>query len=233
MKSFLYSVCLLPMLMYAGGDFLPVVDTQYDEIPVVPIEAVLPVTKEKIIKKPKLIIKTQEVERAKVTKRLEVKRAKIKPTSKFYGGVSVAYMNNNGETNRVIMYDSNPYALIVKAGYNIIDNLAIEGHVGIGIKNENNIPSASVDNEFQNLWAIYLKPNINIINNVNLHALAGYATTKQTVNTTDIDTKDFSYGAGIGYALTDNMEIVLDAIRYANKTDSKVDAYAIGLDFKF
>ncbi len=220
MKKVLYGVYLYPIIIYAGGDFFPV-DTQYDEIPVVPVE-VIPAKKEEVVTPPKVITPSK-------VKRVEVQ----KTASKFYGGLSVAYMNNSGESSSVIVNDANPYALIAKLGYNIIENLAIEGQVGTGIKDENNIPTASVDSEFQSIWAIYLKPNINIVDNVNLHALAGYARTKQTIDGTDLHALDFSYGAGIGYAFSNNMEIVMDALRYSNKTASKVDAYSIGLNFKF
>ncbi len=221
MKKVLYSAYLLPILIYAGGDILPV-DTQYDEIPVVPVE-VIPPKKEEVVTPPKVIPPPKKVERVEVQK----------PTSKFYGGLSAAYMNNSGETNSVIVNDANPYALIAKLGYNIIENLAIEGQVGTGVKDETNIPTASVDSEFQNLWAIYLKPNITIMDKLNLHALAGYARTKQTLNSSDLHATDFSYGAGLGYALTDNMEVVMDAMRYSDKSKSKVDGYTVGLDFKF
>ena len=211
MKKVLYSACLLPILMYAGGEILPL-DAQYDEVVNVPVEIVPP--KKEVIKE-------------------EVKLPEVKPASKFYVGASAAYMNNSGTTSTIVMNDSNPYALIFKAGYNIIDNLAIEGRVGTGVKNENNIPSASVDNEFQNLWGVYLKPNIEVMDKVNLYALAGYAKTKQSINTTDVFANGFSYGAGIGYGISDNVDLVVDATRYADKTTSTIDAYTIGLDFKF
>ena len=233
MKKVLYSACILPMLIYAGGDILPV-DTQYDEIPNVPVE-VIPPKKEEIVippKKEEIVVppKKEEIVTPPKVERVEVQQ---KPASKFYGGVSAAYMNNSGETSSVIVKDANPYALIAKVGYNIIENLAIEGQVGTGVKDETNIPTASVDSEFQNLWAIYLKPNITIMDKLNLHALAGYARTKQSINSTDLHATDFSYGAGLGYALTDNIEIVMDAMRYSDKSDSKVDGYTVGLDFKF
>ncbi len=235
MKKFLCMACVLPMSIYAGGEFLPeettLIDSQYDNVHDVQVEEVAPI-------EPKVLRIEKAPEAPKPQK--VIKKAPVDDSvSDFYVGLAASYMNNDAEvinsiTNRTTtMNNTHPYAVIAKAGYNIMDNLAIEGHVAKGFKTEKNIATVPVDSEFKNLWGVYLKPQVKLGDSINLHALAGYADTQQTMNTTAIDSNGFSFGAGVGYDLTKHFGLVFDAVRYANESASTIDSYSLGLDYRF
>ena len=227
MKKFLSIACVLPMSIYAGGDFLPqettAIDSQYDNVmpvpveEIAPVETVAPVHVEKPPKPPKVI-----------------KKAPVDDSvSDFYVGLASSFMNNDAKVGITSMDNTHPYAAIAKAGYNIMDNLAIEAHVAKGFRTEKSIATVPVDSEFKNLWGVYLKPQVKLGDSVNFHALAGYADTQQTMNTTAIDSNGFSFGAGVGYDLTKHFELVFDAVRYANESTSTIDSFSLGLDYRF
>ena len=231
MKKILCIACVLPMAIYAGGEFLPqetaVIDSQYDNVTDVPVEEIAPV---------ETVVPVKEVKKAtEIPKPPKIiKKAPVTDSvSDFYVGLASSYMNNDGEITGFTMNNTHPYAVIAKAGYNIMDNLAIEAHVAKGARTENDIPTATVDSEFQNLWGVYLKPQVKLGDSINLHALAGYADTQQTMNSTDIDSNGFSFGAGVGYDLTKHLGLVFDAVRYANESASTIDSYSLGLDYRF
>jgi len=232
MKKILCMACVLPMTIYAGGEFLPeqttVIDSQYDNVMDVPVEKVEPVE----VSTPEVVEVEKTPEAPKPPK--TIKKASVDDSvSDFYVGLAPSYMNNDGEITGFTMNNTHPYAVIAKVGYNIMDNLAIEGHVATGARTENDIPTATVDSEFKNLWGVYLKPQIKLGDSINLHALAGYADTQQRMNSTDIDSNGFSFGAGVGYDLTKHLGLVFDAVRYANESASTIDSYSLGLDYRF
>ena len=231
MKKILCIACVLPMAIYAGGDILPeesaVIDSQYDNVTDVPVEEIAPVETVVPVKEVKKVTETPKPPKV-------IKKAPVTDSvSDFYVGLASSYMNNDAKVGITRMDNTHPYALIAKAGYNIMDNLAIEAHAAKGFRTEKNIATVPVDSEFQNLWGVYLKPQVKLGDSINLHALAGYADTQQTMNNTDIDSNGFSFGAGVGYDLTKHLGLVFDAVRYANESASTIDSYSLGLDYRF
>lgn len=215
MKNIVYSVCLLSMLGYAGGDILPI-ETNYENIVVENVVETPPV---KVIKE---VIKTPISPKVK-----EV----VSTPSDYYVGLSLASTNVSGVSSTVNVKNANPLLAVAKLGYNISENFALEGRVGKGVKDDkiNAVGTSEVDR----VAGVYLKPNINIVDSLNLFGLVGYANAQQKINTDVLKTNGVSYGAGLAYGLTEAVDIVVDAVRYGKKDTETMDAYSVGLNYNF
>lgn len=213
MKHIFYSLLLLPLLGYAGGDIQPV-EVNYDEV-----------------------IQDKNSEQAKVVPEVipevvaEKSTEKVLPkVSNYYIGLSVANTDVDGQSSTTVLKSGHPLALVGKLGYNLSDNIAIEGRAGLGIKKDT---IAFATSEIESLAGVYLKPNINVTENINLSGLLGYANTKQKVGNETLSTNGVSYGAEVDYKLTDSWVLAADAVRYGNKNSERVDAYSLGLNYSF
>jgi len=215
MKKIIYSIGLLSLLGYAGGD-LRSIDVNYDESSDVEQNVVVEKVPEKIKVKEKIVVP-------------EVKTP-IK-TSPLYVGLSVGRSDIDAQSSTTVLKNAHPTVAIGKIGYNIIDNLAIEGRGAIGLNTQDiGFSSSKVDN----IIGAYLKPNVDVTKEVNLYGLLGYSRTKQTVGGSEsLVTKGASYGLGANYALSKNISLVMDAVRYGNKGTEKIDLYSIGFDYNF
>lgn len=207
MKNVFYGLCLVPLLGYAGGDILPV-DLNYNEnesinVKVEPVVEVVPqITVEEVVAK--------------------------KPS--YYIGLAIAATEVDGQSSSVILKNGHPIAVVGKLGYNISENIALEGRVGTGIKKDT---ISFATSEVDSIAGAYLKPNVNVIENVNLFGLVGYANAKQKLLNETIKTNGFSYGAGLGYQVNNSWEVVADVVRYGKKNSNSIDAYSLGLDYHF
>lgn len=155
---------------------------------------------------------------------------KTKEATNLYVGLSLASAIVNGESSTTILKKANPLAAIGKLGYNITDNIAIEGRAGLGVKKDT---VSFATSEVDKLVAVYVKPNVNITDNINLFGLLGYAKVKQTLTTEPIVTSGTSYGIGAAYNLNSTWAVVTDAVRYVKEGNNRVDAYSIGVEYAF
>lgn len=212
MRNLFYSLSLLPLLSYAGGDIQPI-EINYDEVVVV--------EEKKVVED----VPSKEIAEKKVTAEAP------SLVSAYYVGASVAKANVDGQNNNVIVKNAHPLAVVGKLGYNFSENIAAEGRAGIGVKKD--AVNALATSEIKQILGVYLKPNIDVIDNVNLFGLLGYTNVKQGINNDTLTTNGLSYGAGIGYQLTDSWEIVADAVYYGKKDTESIDAYSFGLNYNF
>lgn len=213
MKSIFLSLCVLPIVVYAGGDLL-VPESNYDESSIADEKVVV------------------EVIPPEVEKKVEVvKKVAVQAPKNYYAGLSVASMDIDTTTNTLIVKNTKPIMLTGKLGYNVTDYLALEGRASVGIKKEviNTLATSKLDKSV----GIYVKPNIELMKNVNAYGLLGYAKSKHQINDDSLITDGFSYGLGVGYTLTDAWDVVIDAVRYANENQSTVDAYSVGVNYNF
>lgn len=216
MKSIIYSTILLSALGYAGGmigesgagQMIDMNDMNAAN------QGVTVVTPPKVeVQVPKQPVVT-----------------KAKEATKLYVGLSLAATDVNGESSTTILKRANPLAAIGKIGYNITENVAVEGRAGLGVKKDT---VSFATSEIDKLAAVYVKPNINVTDDINLFGLLGYAKVKQTLTNEPILTSGASYGIGAAYNLSSTWAIVADAVRYGKKDNNKVDAYSIGVDYSF
>lgn len=220
MRQLFYSLCLLPILGYAGGDIQPI-EMNYDNYEDVVVAeeppVVVPEKKQSVVE----VIPKKEV----------VVPPVVVPSSNYYVGLSGAIADVDGSSSSIIIENANPLAVIGKMGYNFSDNLGIEGRAGVGIKKDE--INALANSEVDQVLGVYLKPNVDIAENINLFALLGYANAQQKLNDTKLKTDGFSGGIGLGYKVTEAWEVVADAVRYGKEDSNRLDMFSLGLNYNF
>jgi hypothetical protein len=208
MKNIIYSTLLLSALGYAGGMI------GESNVGHIIDQSDMAAANQVVVTPPKVVVTPTKVEEA----------------TNFYVGLSLAATEVNGESTTVILKGANPLAAIGKVGYNITENIAIEGRAGLGVKKDT---IGSETSEIDNLAAVYIKPNVNVTHNINLFGLLGYGKVKQTLINESIVTSGASYGVGAAYNLNSTWAVVADAVRYAKEDNNRVDAYSIGVEYAF
>ncbi len=217
MNNTFYSILFLPILIYSGGDIQPI-DINMDNV----IENNDMVNV--VIGKPeKLNILSNDKIGGKV-EQLSVN------STNYYIGVSVAQASFDGETNGNVLKNGHPIGLMAKVGYDMSTYIGLEARVGLGIKKDT---IAQAENKWENLWGAYLKPKVKLSKKIEAFGLVGYGAAKQKINNSSISNNGFSYGAGASYDVNQDWSVVVDAVRYATEDNHDVDAYALGLEYRF
>jgi len=119
-------------------------------------------------------------------------------------------------------------------GYDFMDYLGAELRASMGIAND-----ADNADKIQQ-YGIYLKPNYDITDAINLYGLLGYSSVNMsdcmfdTGAATDNTNAGFSYGAGLDYGVTENISVFTDIVNYL-RDDDKDSTWGtnIGLKYNF
>ena len=178
----------------------------------------------------------------------------VESTGNFYLGLAYSYLSDNlditdnagnfpgntagaGATNTVWDWDYSD--IMLQAGYNFNDYIAIEGRYWIGISDTNTFAGTNVDTSVD-AFGIYVKPQYTM-DAFRIYALLGYATTDYQFDVTTAsgwrngfatDSDDgFSWGLGASYAFTDNVAVFVDYVSiYSDDKDYIDEGYNVNLD---
>jgi len=87
-------------------------------------------------------------------------------------------------------------------------------------------------------YGLYLKPNIDLSEALNLYGLLGYSSTNMSEcgKGADLDKKNsgFSYGAGLDYGVTENISVFTDFVNYLRDDKSRSTwGTNVGVKYKF
>ena len=127
--------------------------------------------------------------------------------------------------------------LLVLAGYEFNEYMAVEGRYSTYIFDEDSVNS--------DIWGIYAKPQYPVNEDWNLYALLGFGgMTVDGVNGAnhDVDDTGFQWGLGASYGVTEDIAIFLDYINIANDmggtwlgttADVSADALTAGVTYNF
>ena len=114
-------------------------------------------------------------------------------------------------------------------GYDLTDWLGLEGRLTKGTSDKTLAVGTEIERKLS--YAAYLKPHMNLMSNLDLNCYLGYAVNKYDETTAAVTTKTkdsgFAYGAGLGYGVTENVDIILDYIKYDaddHKDNHSIDA---------
>jgi opacity protein-like surface antigen len=131
-------------------------------------------------------------------------------------------------------------------GYDLHPNLALEGLLAFGVKDDeasdvvSGIP-VTAKLELQNAFGIYVKPKFNPTNELELFGRLGWTRTKlkatlsipgASASESDSDS-DFSYGVGAKYNFNPRMSVGLDWMRYFDKDGVTIDGVTVGFGYRF
>ena len=134
--------------------------------------------------------------------------------------------------------DAKPGMLRGIIGYDLHPNIALEGMLGFGVKDDSfNIMGVDLNVKAQHAYGVFVKPKINPTKELELFARVGYTRFKTKVSVLGVSGSssegDFSYGAGLNYNITPTTHIGVDYINYYKKDGAKIDGLTVGVGFRF
>ncbi len=163
--------------------------------------------------------------------------------SGFYLGLGVsAVSTHEADLNFFSVTDGQDRTgdILLLAGYDWNEYIAIEGRYMVSIAKENIVDRTS--------WGIYVKPQYPVIENINVYGLLGVGGFTATGmnhfgNTIDTDDISLQWGVGISYSLQEDISIFIDYMQVANNIDTAAfvtqdvdlssDAITIGMVYHF
>lgn len=137
---------------------------------------------------------------------------------------------------------SKPDAVIGYIGYDLHDNLAIEGSLSLGLGGPDTTVNGTsqsnpVSTKINHGYGIYVKPKVRVNESVEVFGRLGYAQGKSTSSTSTVsssETKsDWSYGLGVSYALSTKTYLTATWMRLYDKDSTKSNGLTVGLGYKF
>jgi outer membrane autotransporter protein len=145
------------------------------------------------------------------------------------------------ESESGLSLKSSPQSFRGLLGYQLNNNVAIEGMVGFGMSDDgvkvNGVSVPGVNFEVDDIVGIYAKGKVQLTEGLDAFARVGYARSKGTVSgngfSESASDSGFSYGVGLSYAINSKISVNLDYMSYLNKSDSKATGVTVGLGFKF
>ena len=202
----LLTLIALSSQSYAGGDLLPVEEYEAETI-FVKIEPVVAIVKPVVVKE----LKPETV--APLV-------ASLVDDSSWYAGVGLVAGRTKNENCEDITY-----GVMAKAGYNFNDYMGVEAR---GLITNWEYEGSKI----KHLGA-FLKPQYPVSEDFNLYGLAGYAKTT-TSHIQNISETGFAYGAGVEYAVMNDMNMFVDYERLIEKSNiPDLDAVSLGVSFDF
>ncbi|HSH48814.1 MAG TPA: porin family protein [Halomonas sp.] len=117
--------------------------------------------------------------------------------------------------------DRDSVGLRVRGGAQFNDYLALEGHLGTG--------GSDGSAELDYLVGAYGKGILPVTDQFRFYGLAGITEVDY-----DMDREsDFSYGAGLEFAVTPQLSVGADYMRYLDKSDYNFNAASVGMRYRF
>ncbi len=132
----------------------------------------------------------------------------------------------------------NPYAFSGVLGYEVSPNLAVEGLLSVGVKDDSITEQGyKVNVGLSNAMGVFLKPKVMLSNEFEVFGRVGYAQTKMKFSSTDGSAKDagsaFAYGLGANYYLDKTTYVTASYINLYDKNKQKINGFNIGVGYKF
>lgn len=148
-----------------------------------------------------------------------------------YVGVNYAHMDVDLGDHSVDLG-----AVVFKAGYQFNEWVALEARAGVGVRDDDfNHFGEKVDVKLDNLFGGYLIAGIPTATIVYPYAVVGYTRARFEASvpgfTTADSEEDFSYGVGANFAVTEQVMVNLEAIRYLE--DAQADTIGLGVTYRF
>jgi opacity protein-like surface antigen len=137
---------------------------------------------------------------------------------------------------------SSPGAVVGYLGYDLNDNLALEGSLTLGVGSaDTTVNGASQSNpvstKIDHGYGVYLKPKVRINESVEVFGRLGYTQGKSTSSTATVsssETKsDWAYGLGMSYALSTKTYLTATWMRLYDKDSTKSNGLTVGVGYRF
>ncbi|BAF73229.1 outer membrane protein [Sulfurovum sp. NBC37-1] len=165
----------------------------------------------------------------------------IESTGNFYLGL--AYGALNGETTETATapsgatfvntpIDDTFSEVMIQAGYNFNDYIAVEGRYWFGMSETINYTFVGNQDTTIDAWGIYVKPQYPVTDAFNIYALLGYGSADLSIDNvagTGLDyvsdsVDGFSWGLGASYEVTENVAFFVDYVNIYDDNDNYYNA---------
>jgi len=124
-------------------------------------------------------------------------------------------------------------ALNATIGYGVHPNLAVEGMLAAGVKDDT---VAGINTELKHSVGLFLKPRIMLSQEFELFGRVGYAESKikgRRGNTADESSSDWAYGLGANYYFNPTSYGTLSYMRLYDKDGEKINGLTLGVGMRF
>jgi len=153
--------------------------------------------------------------------------------AQLYGELGYVHITDKFAVNGT-EYKPTLGALSAIIGYGVHENLAIEGMLAAGVKDDT---VNGVKLELQHYYGLFVKPRVMLGSNVELFGRIGYGESKakgsqNAVSSTD-SSSDWAYGLGANYYFNKTTYGTLSYMRLSNKDGEKVNGLTLGVGMKF
>jgi len=186
----------------------------------------------------------------------------VASTGNFYLGLAYGYMNATedytidipalGGTYTETPIDESYDDIMIQAGYNFNEYIAVEGRYWFGISDTTTDYSGNSWDVSLDAWGLYVKPQYSF-DAFKIYALLGYGAAEFDASrnygngtwTPNTDTMDgFSWGLGAAYAFTENVSVFIDYVsiyddttdgdvRFNESWDDTIDSWNFGVTYNF
>lgn len=146
----------------------------------------------------------------------------------YYGlGVTQHSIDDSGSDVEVMTFDG-------RLGTYFNENFSGEVRLGFGIKDDSYL---GADVEMKNFYGAYLRAGIPVTDGFYPYAIAGY--TKAKIEVSDLgfsasdSESDVSYGFGADFAVSDDVDITVEYMKYLDKDGAEIDGIGLGFKARF
>ncbi|MEN9904393.1 MAG: hypothetical protein RLZZ555_958 [Pseudomonadota bacterium] len=115
-------------------------------------------------------------------------------------------------------------------GYGVHENLAVEGMLGLGVKDDT---LAGLKAELEHNYGIFVKPRVMLSPDFELFGRLGYLEHKTKLGGISDTDGDWAYGLGANYYFKPNAYGTLSYMRLYDKDGEKANGLTLGLGMKF
>lgn len=156
-------------------------------------------------------------------------QTKAAPASEFYAEAGYSFVKID-----VDGVDLEPGALRGIIGFNVHPNLAVEGMLATGVKDDN---SFGLKTKISSAYGVYLKPKYDFGNGFEIFGRLGYASVRAKLEADGFRAKtkdsDVSFGLGASYSFTKNVYGTVDYTQLFNEDNAKATAWTVGVGYRF
>lgn len=166
-------------------------------------------------------------------------QAQTQAPSKMYGEIGYAAIGLDF-TDGTNTLKAGPGALTGVLGYQLHPNVAVEGFLGLGVAKDEielNGSGTGIDAKVNNTVGFFIKPGINVTENVEMFARLGYLRTKLTLSAGGVSLSDTdtgaAYGLGVNVNLTKTSYVQANWMSYYKEDGVKAQGVALAYGVRF
>ena len=120
-----------------------------------------------------------------------------------------------------------PTALVGKAGFFLVDQIAVEGRLGLGATDDAGV-------EIDRMTGVYLSGHLPLGEQASLYALVGHSNVKVSDGGAGSESQSgFSYGFGVDLYPSEEFGVNLEYTQYLDETEVDLSAVSLGVKLHF